>query len=50
MRILHSDIDILNNNAITKKKIYKKKKNKKEICRENRKIGIRLQAIFSEIT
>lgn len=49
MRILHSDIDILNNNAITKKKIYKKK-NKKEICRENRKIGIRLQAIFSEIS
>lgn len=49
MRILHSDIDILNNNAITKKKIYKKN-NKKEICRENRKIGIRLQAIFSEIT
>lgn len=30
MRILHSDIDILNNNAITKKKIYKKKKIRKK--------------------
>lgn len=36
MRILHSDIDILNNNAITKKKIYKKKIRKKYVAKTER--------------
>lgn len=36
MKILHSDIDILNNNAITKKKIYKKKIRKKYVAKTER--------------